>query len=142
ALEATRALQRIAAKESRVFDPAVAEPALVTALNHHASEEVRIAAGRVLALLNTPTAQTAIAAVALAAEQTATLRMAAFGSLAESARYLGNRLNEQTTKELIKAATSEPNLDLRTAASQALGSTINMPAELAVEAILGGARGG
>ncbi|MBI4578534.1 MAG: HEAT repeat domain-containing protein, partial [Planctomycetes bacterium] len=67
ALEATRALQRIAANESRVFDPSVAEPALVAALNHHASEEVRIAATRVLALLNTATAQPAIAAVALAA---------------------------------------------------------------------------
>jgi HEAT repeat protein len=141
-LEATRALQRIAANEANtVFDPRAAEAALVTALNKHPSEEVRIGATRVLALLNTATAQPAIAAAALSADQTPTLRIAAFASLAESARYLGNRLDEKLTKELIKAAMSEPNLDLRTAASQALGSTINMPAELAVEAILGGAKG-
>lgn len=143
-LEAIRSLQRIAAPEyspmydasASVFDPRVAEPALVKALNTHPAEQVRIGATRVLALLNTPTAQDAIAQVALATEQTPTLRMAAFASLAESARQFGNRLNEKSGKQLIAQAMNEPNLELRTAASQALGATINMPAELAVEAIL------
>ncbi len=141
-LLASRALQWIASNNSPIFDPAAAEKALVTALNTHASEEVRIAATRVLALLNTATAQPAIAKVALSSQQTPTLRIAAFASLAESARYLGNRLPNKLVKELIEQAKSEPDLKLRTAASQALGSTINMPAELAVEAILGNAKGG
>jgi hypothetical protein len=111
-------------------------------LNTHASEEVRIATTRALAQLNTPTSQAAIAAVALSDKQTPTLRIATFASLAESAQLLGNRLNEALTKELIAQARSEPNLDLRTAASKALGATINMPAELAVEAILNGPKGG
>lgn len=141
-LEATRILQWIAAKESNVFDASEAEPQLVEALNTHASEEVRIGTTRVLALLNTPTAQPAIAAVALSPDQTPTLRLAAFDSLAESSRRMGNRLSEETTRRLISQAMSEPDLELRTAASQALGSTIDMPGELAVEAILNDTRGG
>ncbi|MCL2330873.1 MAG: hypothetical protein FWC56_06190, partial [Phycisphaerae bacterium] len=97
---------------------------------------VRMETTRVLALLNTPTAQGAIAAVALSHEQTTPLRLAAFGSLAESARLLGDRLDPAQTQALIEMAKSEPSLELRTAASQALGSAINMPAELAVETIL------
>jgi HEAT repeat protein len=137
-LEATLSLQRIAAHQSPVFDVRAAEPALIQALNSHESEEVRIGATRVLALVNTSNSQDAIAKVALSDEQTSTLRVAAFASLAESAREMGNRLNERLARELINQAMSEPNLELRTAASQALGATIKMPAELAVEAILGG----
>jgi HEAT repeat protein len=136
-LEAMRGLQRIARfSSSSVFDARMAEPALVRALNTHPSEEVRVGATRVLALLNTATAQPAIAAVALSAQQTPTLRLAAFGSLAESARELGNRLDDKLNKALVEAVKSEPDAKLRTAASEALGAAIHMPAELAVEAVL------
>ncbi len=141
-LEANLSLQRIAANESEVFDPRVAEPALAQALEKHPSEKVRIATTRVLALLNTPTSQDAIAKVAVSTEQSPALRVAAYGSLADSAHRLGNRLSDKLTKAVIAQAMSEPNMELRTAASQALGATINMPAELAVEAILGQTKGG
>ncbi|HPZ99852.1 MAG TPA: hypothetical protein PLT93_17105, partial [Phycisphaerae bacterium] len=57
---------------------------------------------------------------------------AAFASLADSARSAGARLNDKLFAELETQARSEPNLELRTAASQALGAMINLPAELAV----------
>jgi len=95
----------------------------------------------VLALIDSSTAQDALAQAALSDEHTSTLRIAAFASLAESARELGDRLSDRLTKELIQQAMSEPDLELRTAASQALGAIIKMPAELAVEAILNDTRG-
>lgn len=140
-LEAARSLQRIAAYKSVIFDVGAAESALAQALNHHPSEEVRIDTTRVLALVDSSTAQDTLAQAALSAEHTPTLRIAAFASLAESARELGDRLSDRLTKELIQQAMSEPDLELRTAASQALGAIIKMPAELAVEAILKDTRG-
>lgn len=140
-LEAARSLQRIAAYKSVIFDVRAAESALAEALNNHPSEEVRIDTTRVLALIDSSTAQDALAQAALSDEHTSTLRIAAFASLAESARELGDRLSDRLTKELIQQAMSEPDLELRTAASQALGAIIKMPAELAVEAILNDTRG-
>ncbi|HOA74921.1 MAG TPA: HEAT repeat domain-containing protein [Phycisphaerae bacterium] len=131
-LEACLGLQNIAAKRSPIFDVRAAEAALVQALNEHPSEEVRIATTRVLASVNTPTAQNAVAKIALSSEQSPTLRAAAFASLADSARSAGARLNDKLFAELETQARSEPNLELRTAASQALGAMINLPAELAV----------
>lgn len=141
-LESVRSLQRIAATRSEVFDAQAAEPALVQALATHPSEEVRIGTTRVLAQLTTSSAQDSLAKVATSGEYTAPLRIAAYGSLAESARLVGSRLNDALTKQVIQQAMSEPSLELRNAASQALGATINMPAELAVEAILGQSMGG
>lgn len=134
ALEAADVLGTLALRRDDVFDVRVAEPALIQALVHP-SEALPLAAIDVLALLDTPQAQQAVATVALDADQSATLRTAAYAALAASARQFGSHLEPTTVETLIERAFNEPDLALRTAASQALGA-IDLPDELAARLII------
>ncbi len=135
ALEAAEALRRIAVDGRTVYDFGAAEPALIGALSS-LDERLQITAASVLALARTPTAQRAIAHVALDGGQSPTLRLAAFDSLAESAKTNGPLLEDAQAKELIRLAKEEPELTMRTAASQALGA-LNLRADRAGEIIRG-----
>lgn len=134
ALAAARTLEEIALSQSAVFNVFSAEQALIDTLKHP-SEPLRIAAAFVLARLNSDLAQQAIADVALSSEQTEDLRLVAFDALADSARWYGMKLNDQQTEELMQQALGEPNLVLRTAASQALGA-MNLATPRAVDILL------
>lgn len=121
ALEATETLRRIAVDGRTVFDVGVAEPALIGAL---ASPEERLQtlSASVLALLPTPTAQRAVAHLALDKGNAESLRIAAFSSMAESARNHGHLLEDAQIATLVDIAHEDPDLTIRTAASQALGA--------------------
>lgn len=134
ALEAAVALRTVAINRSPVLDPRPAEAALISALAQP-SEDLRMASSAALALINSGPAQRAIADVALAAEQTPTMRKMAFSALAESGRRFGNLLEAPTVKKLIEEAIGEPNLELRTSASQALGG-LNLPGRSVSDVIL------
>lgn len=134
AMDAAETLRMIAVRRSRVFDLRIAEQSLTGALAHP-SEELRTAALRVLALLDSPSAQRAIAAVALADDQSEALRIAAFAALADSGRHFGARLEPAALQALVKQTLSSSNLVLRTAASQALGA-LNPPGTKAADIIL------
>ncbi len=134
ALESARTLRDIAVNRSPVFDIAGAESSLILALAHP-SEELRIASAGALALIDSAPAQRAIATVALNPQQTETLRTAAYGALAESARRFGSKLEPPAMEKLFNAATTDPNLPLRTAASQALGA-MNPPGRPVADIIL------
>jgi CheY-like chemotaxis protein len=121
ALSATETLRRIVVDGRTVFDVGVAEPALIGALASP-DEKLQTLAASVLALLPTATAQRAIAHLALDDANTDSLRISAFGSLAESARNHGHYLEPAQTTALVDIAHDEPDLVLRTAASQALGA--------------------
>jgi HEAT repeat protein len=135
ALEAAETLRSIAIDGRTVFDFGGAEPALIGALASN-DERLQITAASVLALARTATAQRAVAHVALDEGNSETLRIATFGSLAESARNHGNALEEAQVARLILVAREEKNLTLRTAASQALGA-INLANNRASEIIRG-----
>ncbi len=120
-LEAAATLQRIATDGKSIFHPLYAEKAAIAALNAP-HEDLQIAAVGVNALLPSAKAQTAIAAVALKAGNTESLRVAAFDGLSESAKRFGNQLDGKQIDELLMFSFDEPNLRLRTAASQALGA--------------------
>jgi len=135
ALEAARTLRTIAANGRTVFDFGGAEPALIGGLRSP-NEELQTACASVLALAPTETAQRSIAHVALDANNTESLRVSAFGSLAECARNHGNLLEESQVSALVRMAQSDPNLTIRTAASQALGA-INLADNKASEIIRG-----
>ncbi len=134
ALSAAQTLLGIAEGRSAVFDVRAAEAALIDALGHP-SETLRLAAARVLAWVETDSAQGAVARFALDGEQQKGLRIEAFGALADSARRFGHRLDGVTTQKLIDEATGQADLDLRTAASQAAGA-MNLPGDLAAQVIL------
>lgn len=121
ALDAADVLRDLAVSRSTVIEFARAEPALVTALGGSV-ESLRIKAASVLALIDTTSAQQSIADVALSDKNTPTMRVAAFGSLAESARTHGARLSDDQVSRLTALALDEKDLVIRTAASQALGA--------------------
>ena len=133
ALDAASTLRRVATDGATVLDCRVAESALIAALSAD-DEELRIRCLSVLALLPTATAQRAIGDVALNVDHTESLRMAAFGSLAESAKKGGNRLDAARIQGLLSAARDEPDLTMRTAAGQALGA-VNLADNQASEII-------
>jgi CheY-like chemotaxis protein len=132
ALRAMKTLEGIARRGSDVLDVTVAEPALIATLREGETPELRLAAAIALSWISTPAAQQAIAMVALDDVEADNLRMATFGTLAGSAKRFGSQLNEDLTDRLIDAAVNEPNLELRTAASQALG-TLDLPVNRAAE---------
>jgi len=121
AMEAVETLRRVAVDGRTVYDLTTAEPALVAALSAPV-EELQTLAASVLALIATPSAQRAVAAVALDAAGAETLRVSAFGSLAESAKTYGNMLAQDQINVLVDIAREDSNLTIRTAASQALGA--------------------
>jgi HEAT repeat protein len=125
AFSATETLRMIAVSNSQVYNFNEAEPALVAALRHP-SEELRIKAASVLALAVSDTAQQAVAGLAMDEKQSQGLRIAVFGSLAESAKHNGNKLRQEQIDGLSKQAVTEQNLVIRTAASKALGA-LNLP---------------
>ncbi len=134
ALEAAHTLRLVALNRSSALDVRQAEPALSAALAQP-SEELRIACCDALAAIDSATAQRAIGGVALNAEQTPTLRMAAFDALAESGRRFGNQLEPAVVKQLLEQAIGLPDLDLRTAASQAMGA-LNLSGRVVADVIL------
>jgi hypothetical protein len=121
ALEMADVLRQVALNEHTVIDVKAAQPALLAALSSDV-EDLQIKAGAVLALVETPAAQQAIAALALDPGNTESLRLAMLGRLAESGKANGNKLPAAQVDALIRLAADEPQLELRTAASKALGA--------------------
>ncbi|HPD28830.1 MAG TPA: HEAT repeat domain-containing protein [Phycisphaerae bacterium] len=136
ALQAAGVIKGMAQSESTVFNAQAALPAMVETLRQAGAEELRAAVAAALAWMPAPQAQQAIAGIALAAEETESLRMTTFGLLADSARRFGNQLDDSLMSRLMEQATSEPNLTLRTAASQAMGA-MNPPVEKILPIITG-----
>ena len=134
ALQAAAVLRQMAIARPRVFDLGRACRASIAALAHPA-EELRIAAAGVLALLDDAEAQAAIARAALDAGQSGRMRRVAYGALAESARHFGVRLDAVSVEMLVEQSISQPDLELRTAAGQALGA-MNLPGPSAAQIIL------
>lgn len=133
ALQAAHTLRAIAADGRTVFDVTKAEAGLESALSVD-DEELQVAAAGALALIDTPSAQRAISMVGLEKSNVPTLRIAAFSSLAESARRHGNALEDRQIAALIGVAKEEQDLEVRTAASKALGA-LNLGTNRASEII-------
>lgn len=121
ALESVETLRRIAVSGRSIFDVADAEPALIATLGS-SNEQLQTSAASVLALLGRPTAQRALAHVALDSATPTPLRLAFLGSLSESARNNGNHLEEDQVAALVNLARIEQDMTLRTAASHSLGA--------------------
>ena len=133
ALQAAETLRKIAIDGQTVFDVGPAASALISALSA-SDEKLQTTAASVLALVESQEGQRAIAHVALDEKTTPTLRVSAFGSLAESAKRYGNALEPAQVDRLITIARDEKDLVLRTAASQALGA-LNLVDDKASEII-------
>ena len=137
--EACDVIRMLAMSHSKAIDYQRSEPGLITVLTGKA-EPLRVSAARALARLDSATSQTALAESACNDKNTASLRVAVFGALADSARVNGNKLDNRLVSRVIDITMNEKDLGIRTAASQALGA-LNLPANRASEIIKAQARG-
>ncbi len=133
AIQAAKALRLVAITNNKVYDCKDAQPALIKALSHP-EPTLRVTCAEVLAESKTPEAQQAIAKLALDPNQDKPLRIEVFAALANSAKANGNLLTDDLRGQVSAAATQAKDLDIRTAASQALGA-LNLPSNLASEII-------
>jgi hypothetical protein len=135
AVRAGGAMLKLAETRNRVIDLSVAQKALISATNDK-RPDVQILAGRVLAYLESPDAQGAIATMALAETNTMVVRIEAFNSLAVSAKLNGNLLDEKMVDAIYSLVGSVDIAPaLRGAAATAYGA-LNLPSRKVKDLIL------
>lgn len=135
ALRSAETLREIGLDGRTVFDFSDAEKSLVAAMND-GSAKLSATSGGVLSLVASSSAQGSLATFALDSGRPTDLRIAMLNALAESAKRFGNLLEESVVSELVQLAKTEPDLSIRTAASQALGA-LNISTDRASDIIRG-----
>jgi hypothetical protein len=133
ALEALTMLREVALTRDEVFNVGEAQPALIQALADR-REKIVERAGSVLSLLENDEAQAAIADAALDPNKPDELRISLLGSLAESATYYGNRLNQTRLDKVLELVRTSRG-DLAEAAARAHGA-LSLPTSDAVQLIV------
>jgi hypothetical protein len=133
AMQAADALRMVAVTNNKVYDFRQAQVGLIKALKHP-EDALRVTAADVLAASEAPEAQTAVAKLALDESQPKPVQLRAFAALAVSAKAHGNLLADNVRDQAAAAATQTKDLDIRTAASQALGA-LNLPSNQASKII-------
>jgi hypothetical protein len=139
ALRAAKAMLKLAQTRNQILDLSTAENALIAATKDKRAE-IQMLAGQVLAHLSTPTAQQAIAAMAISEDNSQEIRVVAFGSLAVSGKLNASQLDDATI-DAIYSLVSSKDIDpgLRAAAAAAYGS-LNLPSQKVKSLILDQAR--
>ncbi len=132
ALEALGLLREIA-MGSRVYDAALAKPALILALGDR-RDAVVLGAARVLSEVGGSDAQQAIAAAALNGDRSTQMKIRLLGLLSNCARKHGPSITEYQADQLLKLV-NEARGPLADAASAAYGA-LNMPSAHSTRAIL------
>ncbi len=134
ALTAIKSLGMLAVDRASIYKVSEARGALTDALRDKRSE-IAVAAAGVLGEFNSPDAQKAISAVALADNPDNSVRIALFNALAESAKHTGDVLDSTSIAQLIKVVTTETDPAVRNAAATALGA-LNVSSNQAAPLIL------
>jgi len=126
-------LHDAAVASSAVYDLADAEPVLIEALGDP-REGIVVDTARVLALIDTPASQRAIARAALELTRATPVRIALLEELAADARLYGNLLTADGQAN-IQSLLNEADGQLAEATAQAYGA-LSLPTQKATEAIL------
>lgn len=135
ALRAAKAMLMLAQTRNKVVDLNAAQNALIEATRDKRSE-IQVLAGKILAHLNSSYAQNAICAMAISESNSMNVRVAAFKSLAESAKINANLLDDRTIDTIYTMVSSrDTNTDLRGAAAVAFGA-LNLPSQKVKDLIL------
>ena len=139
AIRACQAMLKLAQTRNQVIDLSLALPSLVSATND-ARDEIKIFAAQILAYLSSPDAQRAIAEMALKEENKMEVRIAAFNSLAVSAKVNANLLlDEQVDRIYSIVQSTDVNAELRSSAAAAFGA-LNLPSKKVKDLILNQAK--
>ncbi len=135
ALRAATVMLKLAQSRNLVIDLSGAQGALVSAVNDNRSE-IQILAGQILAHLDSPGAQRAIAVMALDDNNSLDVRKLAFESLGTSAKLNANMLVESMVDSIYTLISSdETDAELRSAAAAAYGA-LNLPSQKVKDLIL------
>lgn len=129
ALRATEQLAQLAISRGQVLDLSAAQSTLLAALDDARVDVVK-AAGKTLSLMNSKPAQQSLLVKASDAKLDAALRVSMYNSLATSAKFFGNLLEEQDVQTLQKTVAQEQAMEVRSAAAEAHGALNLSPAEV------------
>ena len=134
AVRAAEAMLLLAQARNSVLNLSAAQPALESAVS---DARIQTLAGRILAYLDSPGAQRAIAAMALEANNDPEVRVQAFSSLATSAKLNANMLPDEMIDQIYALISSvdADKEELRTAAAAAYGA-LNLPSRKVKDLIL------
>jgi HEAT repeat protein len=133
AVRAAEAMLSLAQARNSILDLSAAQLALESAVN---DKRIQVLAGQVLAYLNSPGAQRAIAAMALEDNNAPEVRISAFDSLATSAKLNANMLPDETIDAIYTLISSDAtDSDIRSTAAAAYGA-LNLPSRKVKDLIL------
>jgi len=133
AVRAAEVMLSLAQARNSVLDLSAAQPALESAVS---DKRIQVLAGQILAYLDSPGAQRAIAAMALDANNAPDVRISAFISLATSAKLNANMLPDETIDEIYALISSDAtDTELRSTAAAAYGA-LNLPSRKVKDLIL------
>ena len=139
AVRAAKVMLKLVQTRNRVIDLSAAQTAVINATKDKRAE-IQILAGRILAYLDSPDAQRAIAAMALDETNAMDVRISAFNSLAVSAKLNAKLLDVETIDTIYTLVSSQQaDPELRSAAARAYGS-LNLPSQKVKDLILDQAR--
>jgi hypothetical protein len=127
ALRAAEMLQRLAISKGQVFDLLIAQPAVMAALDD-ARPEIAHAAANSLGLLNSREAQAALATKALDEKTQDEFKIILLKDLSVHAKFYGNMIDQGLIENVGKLAETAANLDVKSAAAEALGA-LNLRSE-------------
>ena len=135
ALRAAQAMLKLALSRNPVINLSAAQNALVSAVNDE-RKQIQVLSGEILAHLDSPGAQRAIAAMALDNNNDADVRISAFNSLATSAKLNANMLVDPMINAIYSIIDSNGTPpELRSAAAAAYGA-LNLPSQKVKDLIL------
>jgi HEAT repeat protein len=135
ALGAAGAMLKLVQTRNTVIDLSAAQSALIDATKSE-RVEIQVLASQILAGIKSPEAQRAIAAMALAENNSMDIRIAAFDSLADSAKLNANLLEDEKIDAIYSLVSSkEIDPKLRSAAATAYGA-LNLPSRKVKDLIL------
>jgi len=133
AVRAAEAMLLLAQARNSVLNLSAAQPALESAVS---DARIQTLAGRILAYLDSPGAQRAIAAMALETNNEPNVRISAFNSLANSAKLNANMLPDETIDQIYALISSDAtDTELRSTAAAAYGA-LNLPSRKVKDLIL------
>ncbi|MFC1793780.1 HEAT repeat domain-containing protein [Planctomycetota bacterium] len=133
AVRASEAMLSLAQARNSVLDLSAAQSALESAVS---DERIQVLAGRILAYLDSPGAQRAIAAMALDTNNGSDVRISAFDSLVTSAKLNANMLPDETIDAIyVLIGSDATDSDIRSTAAAAYGA-LNLPSRKVKDLIL------
>ncbi|MCJ7692527.1 MAG: HEAT repeat domain-containing protein [Sedimentisphaerales bacterium] len=135
AFRAAGVMLKLAQTRNRVIDLSDAQDTLIDATKDE-RQGIQVLAGQILARLDSPNAQRAVAAMALSEKNDAEVRILAFGALSISAKQNGSLLDDDKINaiySLVGSAEADPTL--RAAAAAAYGA-LNLPSQKVKDLIL------